>query len=111
MISPTAARLHSSATLLLLALAMDDAAMAADPAADIRRKAPDVVQPFDWSGLYFGGHVGFGRGHSHTTVSDPAPTIGSNNFGGLIGGAQIGANYVLPSRLLLGLEADITFPN
>src|SRR5208282_4600829 len=31
--------------------------------------------------------------------------------GSLYGGVQAGYNYVLPSRLLLGIEADITFPN
>ena len=32
-------------------------------------------------------------------------------FGSLYGGVQAGYNYVFPSRLLLGAEADITFPN
>jgi high affinity Mn2+ porin len=111
MISPTAARLHSSATLVFLALAMDDAAIAADASASTARKPADIAQPLDWSGLYFGGHVGFGRGLSNTTVSDPATIVGSNSFGGPVAGAQIGINYVLPSRLLLGLETDVTFPN
>src|SRR5262249_51564376 len=32
-------------------------------------------------------------------------------FGSLFGGIQIGYNYPLTSRLLLGLEADVSFPN
>ena len=33
------------------------------------------------------------------------------NFGGVIGGVQAGYNVRLPSGLLLGVEADLTFPN
>ena len=40
----------------------------------------------------------------------PIPTASSNSFNSLYGGLQAGYNYVLPSRLLLGIETDITFP-
>jgi high affinity Mn2+ porin len=79
-------------------------------AADVAIKVP-VVAPFDWSGAYFGGYVGYGRGHARSTMSDPDPSTSSNSFGSLFGGVQIGYNYLLPSRLLLGVEADIAFPN
>src|SRR5712692_4265542 len=73
-------------------------------------KAP-VNTSYDWTGVYFGGHVAYGRGHARSTLFDPDPTSSSNSFGSLFGGAQIGYNYLLPSRLLLGIEADIAFPN
>ena len=41
----------------------------------------------------------------------PAPATGRNDFGGLIGGVQAGYNLWLPSGLLLGAEADISFPS
>ena len=41
----------------------------------------------------------------------PIRQLSSNSFSSLYGGVQGGYNYVLPSRLLLGVEADITFPN
>ena len=66
---------------------------------------------FDWSGLYVGGYVAYGRGQLGDTLFDPDPTQSSRGFGGLHGGLQIGYNYVLPSRLLLGAEADVSFPN
>src|SRR5437016_4873646 len=69
------------------------------------------LQGFDWSGLYFGGHVAYGRGHTSNTLFDPDPRRSGHSFGSLYGGLQMGYNYVLPSRLLLGAEADISFPN
>src|SRR6266851_1375309 len=72
---------------------------------------------FDWSGLYVGGHVGYGRGNARVTLADqtvppdPGPPNSANSFGSLIGGAQIGYNYVLPSRILVGIEADASFLN
>src|SRR5712692_2655279 len=70
-----------------------------------------VAAPYDWNGLYFGGHVGYGRGRADTTVSNPAPAGASNSFGGLFGGVQAGYNHLWSSRVLLGIEADVSFPN
>ena len=72
--------------------------------------AADITS-FDWSGLYVGGHVAYGLGHTSNTLFDPDPTQSSDSFSSLYGGLQMGYNYVLPSRLLLGAEADISFPN
>ena len=44
-------------------------------------------------------------------LADPATATTTNVFGGMIGGVQAGYNYQLPSGMLLGVEADITFPN
>src|SRR5271170_187740 len=70
-----------------------------------------VPAAFDWSGFYAGGHVAYGQGGASSTLSNPNPSGVGNSFGSLYGGLQAGYNYVLPSRLLLGLEADISFPN
>jgi high affinity Mn2+ porin len=66
---------------------------------------------FDWTGLYIGAHAGFGGGRSAATLFDPAPTAGYHDFGGITGGVQAGCNLQLPSGLLLGLEADVSFPS
>src|SRR5262249_8093654 len=66
---------------------------------------------FDWSGFYVGGHVGYRRGNAQVTLADPDPTNFSHPFGSLTGGLQGGYNYVLPSRFLLGIEADASFMN
>jgi high affinity Mn2+ porin len=73
-------------------------------------KAPRAPSAYDWSGFYVGGNIGYSMGRGSSTLSDPNPTAFSNPFGSLYGGLQAGYNYVLPSRLLFGLETDITFP-
>jgi len=77
----------------------------APPAAD----AP--ADSFDWNGFYVGGHAGYSVGQAKGVLSDPFPASFDNAFSSLYGGVQGGYNYVLPSRLMLGAEADITFPN
>jgi high affinity Mn2+ porin len=91
------------------ALAVGDPACAADQAV-LPTKAP-AGQAYDWNGLYFGGHVGYGQGRANATVTDPAVTSLANTFGGNIAGVQFGYNMVLPSRILLGLETDLTLAN
>lgn len=94
------------AGLALGVLSLDGAA-----AADIALKAPRVQQAYDWTGLYFGAHAGFGRGHSDAILSDPSVAASGNFFGGQIGGLQAGYNVELPSRIVLGVEADVSFTN
>src|SRR5229473_2873952 len=80
-------------------------------AADMPVKAPYIRSVFDWTGLYVGAHAGLSRGSSTAVLADPATSTTSNSFGGMIGGVQAGYNYQLPSGMLLGVEADISFPN
>ncbi len=82
-------------------------------AADLPTKIPASALPagFDWNGLYLGAHTGYAFGRASTTLSDPAATFARHNIGSAIAGVQAGYNTVLPSRLLLGVEADIAFPN
>jgi high affinity Mn2+ porin len=67
--------------------------------------------PYDWTGLYVGGHFGYGRGQMNNTLFGPAETSSGNSFGSLYGGFQAGYDYMFPSRILLGIEADVSFPN
>jgi opacity protein-like surface antigen len=68
-----------------------------------------------WTGLYIGGHVGYSRGWMSDTLVDanPAisPTTTAPTFGSMFGGFQAGYNYLLPSRIVLGVETDVSFPN
>src|SRR5437868_622735 len=90
------------------ALALGSLAMAAD----MPLKAPYLRPAFDWSGFYIGGHTGYGRGSSTAVLSDPlAVSTNGSVFSGVIGGVQGGYNVQLPSGLVLGVEADLTFPN
>jgi high affinity Mn2+ porin len=96
-------------------------------AADLPVKAPVQAPPMptsDWTGLYLGAHLGFAAGHSGWSATQPsgAPNLtGSLDFtrafdlftgaGSYLGGLQAGYNYMLTSRILAGIETDISFPN
>ncbi|GLR83793.1 carbohydrate porin [Bradyrhizobium iriomotense] len=84
---------------------------AASRAADLPLKAPALQAVYDWTGLYIGAHVGFTRGTSSATLTDPTIATDNNVFDGMTGGVQAGYNYRLNSGLLLGVEGDISFPN
>ena len=72
----------------------------------------DTARPaaFDWAGFYAGGHVGYGFTNSRNTLADPLPVSGGDGSARGVGGLQAGYNFVLPSRLMLGIEADATIP-
>ena len=64
-----------------------------------------------WGGWYLGGHVGYFHGIASTILCDSAPPSATSSFGSLYGGVLAGYAVELPARLLLGLEADVSFPN
>jgi len=86
------------------------ACLAADGTGVMPLKAP-AIGTYDWSGFYVGGNVGYSRGYGRNTLFDPNPTAAHSSFGSLFGGMQLGYDYRLTSRLLLGVEADVWFPN
>jgi high affinity Mn2+ porin len=66
------------------------------------------------SGFYVGGHFGYLFGNATATLADPtgiAATDGTTHFGMLFGGVQAGYQHVFPSGLMLGVEADLSFPD
>src|SRR5450759_1764086 len=108
-------------------LAFDGTAFAADLSANLPVKAPVpyVSTAYDWNGWYVGAHAGVIRGASNWSATQPvanAPGLNGSfnlpfNFdfmagtGSYVAGLQGGYNYIFPSRLMLGFEADITAPN
>jgi high affinity Mn2+ porin len=115
--------------LIVLTLASAQSAQAQQPV--FKAPVANAYPYFDWSGFYLGGHVGYARGNARVTLNDPnpppSPDAGSGDnsvtlapaglmnwrspFGSLTGGVQLGYNYVLPSRMLIGFEADASFLN
>src|SRR5258705_12999844 len=99
-------------------------ALGADVALRMPVKAP-INTSFDWTGLYLGSHFGYATGYSRWSATEPgavAPSLaGSLDFfkaydgfkgtGSYFAGLQAGYNYMLPSRVALGIEADLSFPN
>lgn len=94
---------------LALGAASLDVARAADVVMPL--KAARVTPVFDWSGLYIGGHVGYGGG-SFGPGTNPLPQQGivfPHSITGLIGGYQAGYNLQLANKWVLGVEADLSF--
>src|SRR5216683_2962296 len=74
--------------------------------------AADPVAPR--SGFYFGGHVGYVFGSANATLGDPtgvASAGGVTSYGAFFGGVQAGYEHFFPSRLMLGVELDASFPS
>src|SRR5262245_19800221 len=99
-------------------LLLSSVAAAALSAAVLPAKAADLAPyrapaPYwSWTGFYFGGHLG--SGWAFKQWDDPTgvfaafgitPFTGKSDFGGAIGGFQVGFNYQVGS-LVWGLEAD-----
>ena len=64
-----------------------------------------------WNGWYAGGQFGFSHGTAASTLSDPNAVSSHSGFGRLDGGLHLGYNGAVSSRLILGVEADASFPN
>jgi high affinity Mn2+ porin len=94
-------------------------------AADLPVKAPlsPALAAYDWSGFYLGGHFGYATGSSRWSATQPgAPAVTGSldlfnaydmfrDTGSDLAGFQAGYNYMLPSRWVLGIEADVSFPS
>jgi high affinity Mn2+ porin len=75
-----------------------------------------------WSGFYAGARVGYAWGSSNLKGSSPGAPNSSgslnlfqplnvfNDTGSFSQGLQAGYNYMLPSHVVIGAEADVTFP-
>lgn len=107
---PSVIRYLSKAIILAAAVASwkADQAIAADKPL---QTSATPHENMDWGGVYVGGHVGDGRTPASVVLHDPDLAVSRSSFGRLYGGLHAGYNYLLPSRLMLGVEADISFPN
>src|SRR5208283_400787 len=65
----------------------------------------------DLSGRYVGGQFGFSHGTATSTLSAPSATRSVTGFGRIDGGMHAGYDGLRPSGLVLGAEADASFPN
>lgn len=106
-----------------LALAGGDVRAADQPVMPL--KAPVALPSFDWTGFYLGGYFGYAGGTSNWT-ENPVATAGAgvagsldlfqrfdpfNEAGSYFAGVQAGYNRMLPNRVVLGVEADVSFPS
>jgi high affinity Mn2+ porin len=105
---------------VLLLLAAHQSVAAAD-LGPMPVKVPPIATP-NWTGFYLGGHFGYAGGASNWTANDGvSPIAGSvdlfNTYDAFKGtgsyffGLQAGYNYMLPSGVVLGVEADFSALN
>jgi high affinity Mn2+ porin len=103
---------HRLAMATAVSVALSAAgAMAQETAPTQAPMSPYGSTAYNWTGFYVGGHFTDSFGRVTSTLSDPDTVVSKNAFSNVFGGMQAGYNYVLPSGLMLGAEADITFPN
>jgi len=85
-------------------------------AADLAFKAPPPVYVPTWTGCYVGGHVGYGREESTSSINGytpidtdfyPSTIVQGFNNNGVAGGAQGGCQYQT-GNFLWGIEGDWT---
>src|SRR3954451_21256802 len=87
-------------------------AMAADLAAKPYVKAPPIVDPgYNWTGFYAGLNGGYSWGRANESGLIGAPFVGAatvkQNVDGGLGGAQVGYNWQVDRKWVVGVEADI----
>jgi opacity protein-like surface antigen len=83
--------------------------------ADMKRSFPTAALlpgDYDWTGFHVGAHVGKAWSPtSGSTVNTATGTASAPIYGNPIdfyGGIQVGYDYMLPSRAVLGVEADVS---
>jgi high affinity Mn2+ porin len=69
------------------------------------------AQSSNWGGWYAGAQVGYAPGNASATITQSVPIGSSTTFGRLDGGLHFGYNEIFSSRLIVGAEADISFPD
>src|SRR5947199_7338008 len=102
--------------MLLASVALTALSQASVFAADLARapvyRASPGIPAFSWAGCYIGGHLGAGYAWTEsvnvvntTAFGDFAPGQGfANHSVGIVGGGQIGCNYQISARTIVGIE-------
>ncbi|MGO9984039.1 MAG: carbohydrate porin [Rhodomicrobium sp.] len=122
----TGSRPSATCWLALTAAAISLMSAGIAAAADLTPSEPAAASfkdtvAYDWTGFYVGGHLGYAWGNSNWAATGAdGPASGSLNFsqgvdlfseaGSWNEGVQFGYNAMLQNRVLLGVEADFTFP-
>jgi high affinity Mn2+ porin len=106
---------------VVVAVALADAqqAFAADIILATKAPAPSTPAAPDWTGWYIGGQLGYAWGNSSFT--GPAGISGSldlfqpfdafKSTGSFFEGLQAGYDYMFGNRIVMGAEADASFPS
>ena len=110
---------------LIAMMASGDGAIGAERPVAKQVKPRVAARDYDWAGFYVGNHFGYATGYSRWSATEPGMAVpafagsldlfkafdGFKGTGSYYLGLQGGYNYMLPSRLLIGIEADASFPS
>jgi len=121
-----AVKTYAMGAVIVVAFATAQHAFAADDIM-VTKAAPgpsnNFAYNYNWTGFYAGAHLGEAWGSSNWTASAPgAPAVSGalnlyqplnvfNDTASFFEGLQAGYNYMLPNRVVLGAEADVSFPS
>ena len=97
-------------SIAIASLLAATSALAADLPARTYTKAPAIVDPgYNWTGFYAGINGGYSWGRANETVGFTTPFVTGvrQNVDGGLGGGQIGYNWQVDPKWVIGLEADI----
>jgi len=104
-----------STALALIAVAGNASAADLSP---MFLKSPSTSAPYDWSGFYIGGNIGYAWGTSNWTAAPNSGSLslyqGLNSFdesGSFFLGLQAGYNYTFNNRVVVGAEVDGSAPS
>ena len=94
-------------------MAVTSIALSADLPVKVPAYAPPVAAPYNWTGSYIGGHIGYGWGSDPIELTPfpvfPAvPLSLADNPRGVLGGIQYGTNWQF-NRFVLGWDSDFSF--
>jgi opacity protein-like surface antigen len=98
---------------LFFAAAVIASGVASAGAADlpVYYKATPAPAAWDWTGVYFGGHVGYGWGNTKWFDIFPTPDMevdANRALNGFLGGPQVGYRYQW-NRVVFGIQGDYSW--
>ncbi len=71
-----------------------------------------TVSSYDWTGFYLGGNFDYSRAKTDSTtintVTGALDNSGSSTLSSFHGGAQFGFDYMLPSRVVVGAQMEVS---
>jgi outer membrane immunogenic protein len=110
-------RLTSIGLIAAATIGTTGIARSADLPAKAPAYAPPVAAPYNWTGSYVGGNIGYGWGSDPVDLTSfavfPAGTVPlslADNPRGVVGGVQYGTNWQF-NRFVLGWDSDFSFSN
>ena len=109
---------HLAASTAAIVIASAGSAVADDSLVTKALAIAFAGPAYNWNGFYAGGHIGGAWGTSNWATPGVSGSTSLyqtiNTFdeaGSFLAGIQGGYNYMLPNRILVGGEADSSFPN